>query len=130
MEKRIVHTKKAPQPIGPYSQAVFAGNFLFVSGQVPIEAESGQVSLFDGDITQQTDLVLRNLQAILEAADLSLNNVVKTTIYLTDMAKFKAVNQVYEQFFGEAKPARATVAVAALPAGVEVEIDAIAIAGS
>jgi len=122
--KTIVSTEDAPTAIGPYSQAVVANGFVFASGQIPIEPKTGE--LVEGDIAAQTKQVLENLRAVLDAAGSSLGAVVKTTVYLADMAEFAAMNEVYGTFFPEASPARATVGVAALPKGVAVEIDAIA----
>lgn len=119
-----VTSLSAPAAIGPYSQAIDAGDFVFLSGQVPIDPKTGE--LVNGDISVQTDRVLDNLGAVLEAAGCSFANVVKTTIYLMDLGDFQAVNAVYAKRFSEAPPARATVQVAALPKGARVEIDAIA----
>jgi 2-iminobutanoate/2-iminopropanoate deaminase len=124
--REIIETKGAPAPIGPYSQAIRANGFLFVSGQVPIQPETA--ALIQGDIAAQTKQVMQNLTAILEAAGSSLQNVVKTTIYLTNLDDFSRLNQVYAEYFGEAKPARATVQVTRLPKEVLVEIEAIALA--
>ncbi len=124
--REIIETKDAPAPIGPYSQAVRANGFIFVSGQIPIQPETG--SLVQGDITAQTRQVMQNLAAILQAAGSSLQNVVKTTIYLTNLDNFSRLNQVYAEFLGEVKPARATVQVARLPREVLVEIEAVALA--
>lgn len=123
MEISVIATEEAPAAIGPYSQAVRAGNLLFCSGQIPLRAD-GQ--LVEGGIEEQTRQVMANLQAVLEAADAGFAQVVKTTIYLTDMADFAAVNEIYAASFASNPPARATVAVAGLPKGVSVEIDAIA----
>lgn len=123
---QIIHTSRAPQPIGPYSQAIRSGPWLFLSGQIPINPRSGEVDLCEGDIGQQTDLALRNLVAVIEAADARIEDVVKTTIYLVSMDNFQEVNRIYGQYFENSKPARATVAVQALPKGVSIEIDAIA----
>ncbi len=117
-------SERAPAPIGPYSQAVRAGAFLFCSGQIPIDPASGE--LVPGDVAAQTRQVMKNLEAVLEAAGLRFANVVKTTIFLVDMADFGAVNGVYGEAFGSVPPARSTVAVAALPRNARVEIDAIA----
>lgn len=125
----INNVEKAPTAIGPYSQAVRAGDFLFLSGQIPIDPATGEVNLFVGDAGDQAKLVLRNLRAILEAQHLTIRNVVKTTIYLDSMTNFEKVNHVYATFFSEHKPARATVEVARLPKSVAVEIDAIAYYG-
>jgi len=122
---RIVHTENAPAAIGPYSQAVVAGNFLFTAGQIAIDPASGQI--VQGDVTAQTERVMRNLAAVLEKAGASWADVVKTTVYLQDMADFPRVNEVYGRVMGEARPARSTVQVAGLPRGVLVEIDAVAI---
>jgi 2-iminobutanoate/2-iminopropanoate deaminase len=124
MTKQVVQTDAAPAAIGPYSQAVRSGELVFVSGQIPLDPASGE--LVPGDITLQTRRVLSNLRAILDAAGSSLEHVLKTTIYLTDLADFAAVNQTYAEYFSGAPPARATVQVAALPRGSRVEIDAIA----
>jgi 2-iminobutanoate/2-iminopropanoate deaminase len=119
-----IFTELAPAPIGPYSQAVRAGHTLFCSGQVGLDPQTGK--LVTGDVSAQAERVLGNLSAVLAAADASLDDVVKTTIFLVDMADFAAVNAVYAAHFGTHRPARSTVAVAALPAGARVEIDAIA----
>ncbi len=121
---RAVHTDRAPAAIGPYSQAVAANGFLFTAGQIRIDPATGQVVA--GDVTAQTERVLTNLAAVLEAAGTSWASVVKTTVFLHDMNDFPAVNQVYGRVLGSARPARSTVQVAALPRGVLVEIDAIA----
>ncbi len=115
----------APAAIGPYSQGVRAGSFVFLSGQIPLDPATGQ--LVAGDITSQTEQVMTNLAAVLRAAGTSLDRVVKTTIYLTDLADFSTVNQVYAQFVGTPPPARATVQVSRLPRDARVEIDAIAL---
>jgi 2-iminobutanoate/2-iminopropanoate deaminase len=117
-------TDKAPAAIGPYSQATTAGGFLFSAGQIPLDPATGQ--LVDGDIARQTERVLDNLTAVLDAAGLAWNDVVKTTVYLHDMAHFPAVNEIYAKRIGEARPARSTVQVAALPRGALIEIDLIA----
>jgi len=118
-------TPNAPRAIGPYSQAVRANGFLFTAGQVGFDPATGE--LVDGGITEQTERVLQNIRAILEAAGLDMASVVKTTVYLVDMAEFAAMNAVYAGAFGEHRPARSTVAVAALPRGARVEIDATAV---
>jgi 2-iminobutanoate/2-iminopropanoate deaminase len=127
MAIEIVETGNAPRAIGPYSQAVAvsARRLLFCSGQIPIAPQTGSL-VGDGDIRQETHQVMRNLDAVLRAAGASLASVLKTTIYLVDMAAFAAVNEVYGSYFSEQPPARATVQVAALPRGAQVEIDAIA----
>ena len=124
MEKKIVNTKEAPAPIGPYSQAVQAGNFLFVSGQVAINPASGDVEA--KDIIEETQQVMRNLTAILHEAQMDFNNVIKTTIFLSDMAHFSTVNEIYAGYFVGDFPARETVAVKGLPKNVNVEISIIA----
>ncbi len=124
MRNEAVLTSGAPAPIGPYSQAVRSGKELFCSGQIPLDPQTGE--LVAGDIGAQTQRVLDNLGAVLREAGFDYGDVVKTTIYLIDMQDFAAVNTVYERAFGAAKPARSTVAVAGLPRGARVEIDAIA----
>jgi 2-iminobutanoate/2-iminopropanoate deaminase len=124
MAKRVHETKKAPVPIGPYSQAIEVGGFLFCSGQIALDPVTGQVS--NGDIKEQAELVLKNIHGVLEAADMGFEHVVKTTIFLVDMADFPAVNEVYGKYFQKAPPARSTVAVAGLPRGVKVEIEVTA----
>lgn len=121
---KAVNSLSAPAAIGPYSQAIDAGDFVFLSGQVPIDPATGE--LVPGDITAQTDRVLDNLGAVLEAAGVSFADVVKTTIYLMDFNDFQTVNGVYAKRFKDAPPARATVQVSALPKGARIEIDAIA----
>lgn len=121
---RAFQTERAPAAIGPYSQAVAANGFLFAAGQIALDPASGQV--VPGDVSAQTERVLANLAAVLEAAGASWSAVVRTTVYLHDMNDFPAVNQVYARVLGTARPARTTVQVAALPRGVLVEIDAIA----
>ena len=122
---RAVTAANAPAPVGPYSQAVVQGQLLFVSGQVPLDPKTG--SLVAGDIEAQTEQAISNLRAILEAAGTSLARVVRTTVYVTDLSLFGRINEVYARFFcGDPAPARATVQVAGLPLGAEVEIDAIA----
>lgn len=124
---RPVQAKDAPAAIGPYSQAIQAGDYLFLSGQVPIDPATGE--LVDGDIAKQTERVLDNLAAVLTAGGASFAKVVKTTIYLVDLGDFQAVNTTYAKRFTSAPPARATVQVAALPKGARVEIDAVAYLG-
>jgi 2-iminobutanoate/2-iminopropanoate deaminase len=124
MPRKQITSNQSPRPIGPYSQGIAAGGLLFVSGQIPLDPETGR--LVEGDVEAQTEQVLRNLVAVLQAARLSKENVVKTTIYLLDLADFPKVNAVYGRYFASEPPARATVGVAALPAGARVEIDAIA----
>ncbi|MEX2283143.1 MAG: RidA family protein [Gemmatimonadota bacterium] len=122
--KRI-QTDNAPQAIGPYSQAIVYGNLVFTAGQIPLDPRSGE--LVGGDIRTQTQRALENVNAILEAAGASLQTVIKTTVYLSDMGEFTAMNEVYTAHFGEHKPARSTVQAARLPKDVKVEIDAIAV---
>jgi 2-iminobutanoate/2-iminopropanoate deaminase len=124
MPSATVSTPGAPRAIGPYSQAIKANGFLFTAGQVGFDPESGE--LVDGGIAEQTLRVLQNLRAILKAGGSDLTAVVKTTVFLVDMADFALMNEVYAEFFGDHRPARSTVAVAALPRGARVEIDAIA----
>ena len=125
MEKRIaILTEKAPQPIGPYSQAVRHGNLVFASGQIPIDPATG--NLVTGDIVRETEQVFANLAAVLSAAGTNLERAVKTTVFLTDMGLFSRVNEVYARHFKEPFPARSTVQVAALPKGVSVEIEVVA----
>jgi 2-iminobutanoate/2-iminopropanoate deaminase len=120
----VVATKDAPQAIGPYSQAIKSGGFLFSSGQIAIDPASGQV--IEGDVAAQTERVMKNLAAILKAGGLSLQRVVKTTVYLKSMGDFATMNEIYGRHFGEHRPARSTVEVARLPKDVLVEIDVIA----
>ncbi len=120
----VVATKDAPQAIGPYSQAIKSNGFLFSSGQIAIDPATGQV--IGGDVTAQTERVMKNLAAILKAANLGLNRVVKTTVYLKSMGDFATMNEIYGRHFGEHRPARSTVEVARLPKDVLVEIDVVA----
>lgn len=124
--KEIISTEKAPGAIGPYSQAIKAGGMIFCSGQIPIDPATGE---FVSDVVgEQTEQVLKNLSEVLTAAGASLNDVVKTTVFLSDMNDFAEMNEVYGRFFNENKPARATVQAARLPRDTKVEIDCIAIA--
>lgn len=125
MVKEIISTENAPGAIGPYSQAVKTGNLIFVSGQIPIDPTTGE--FVSDEIEKQTEQVLQNLSAILEAAGSSLNNVVKTTVFLADMDDFSAMNEIYGRYFSEHKPARATVEAARLPRDSRVEIECIAL---
>lgn len=127
MEKKIINTTKAPAPIGPYSQAVQAGNLLFISGQVAINPATGNVEA--ADVAAEAQQVMKNLEAILHDAGTSFNAVVKTTIFLSDMSLFGTVNEVYGKFFTGTYPARETVAVKGLPKNVNVEISMIASIG-
>ena len=126
MSKSVIATSHAPAAIGPYSQAVQCGPWIFVSGQIPLDPATGKI--VENDIAAQTERVLKNLAAILEAAGAGLAQVVKTTVYLRDLNEFTRMNEVYARFFAERPPARATVEVARLPRDVKVEIDAIAAA--
>ena len=123
MSLEIVHTAKAPAAIGPYSQGVVANGFLFTAGQIAIDPATGQIVA--GDVVAQTERVMANLSAVLAEAGAGWNDVVKTTVFLHDMGDFPVVNEVYGRALGDARPARSTVQVAALPRGVLVEIDAI-----
>ncbi len=129
MTFKMVSTERAPKAIGPYSQAVHAGDFIFCSGQIPIDPKTGKLELFGGDAARQAKLVLDNLEAVLRSEGLTFDNVVKATIYLSDMEDFTAVNEVYASYFKTYRPARACVAVATLPKGANVEIDAVAYVG-
>ena len=122
--REAVSTPNAPAAIGPYSQAIRSGNLLFVSGQIPLDPASG--TLVSGPIADQTERVLENLGAILKAAGISFDRVVKTTVYLADMSEFAAMNEVYGRYFAAPAPARATIQAARLPRDVRVEIDLIA----
>src|ERR1700751_3342136 len=124
--KKIISTKEAPAAIGPYSQAVRSGRFLFCSGQIPLDPKSGQI--VPGDIAAQTRRVLDNIAALLRAEGLTFDNVVKTTIFLTNLGDFQKVNEIYGSYFEQSPPARSTVQVAALPKGASVEIEVIAVA--
>ena len=126
MRKKLIQTEKAPRAIGPYSQAVRAGNFLFLSGQIPLNPKTGE--LVKGDIRQQTQQVLENIKGVLESQKLGMEDVVKVTIFLKNIGDFNQVNEVYGTYFPTSPPARSTVAVAGLPRDVEIEIEAIALA--
>jgi 2-iminobutanoate/2-iminopropanoate deaminase len=119
-----ISTKNAPAAVGPYSQAVKCGDFIFLSGQIPLDPETGL--LVESDIKKQTTRVLENIKAVMESEDLSLNSIVKTTIFLTDITLFSEVNAVYAEYFQKPYPARSTVQVVALPRGALIEIEAIA----
>jgi 2-iminobutanoate/2-iminopropanoate deaminase len=125
-ERKVIVTAGAPAAIGPYSQAIRAGGFIFVSGQIPLDPGTGQV--VGGGIAAQAERALASLRAILDASGSGLERVVKTTVFLTDLGSFTEVNEVYARFFPQAPPARATVQVAALPRGVGIEIEAVALA--
>lgn len=124
MSHETIRTEAAPAPIGPYSQAVRSGKSLFCSGQIALDPATGE--LVEGDVSAQTEQVMRNLGEVLKAGGYGYGDVVKTTIFLLDMAEFAAVNTVYGQYFDATKPARSTVAVSGLPRGARVEIEAIA----
>ncbi len=119
-----IHTDSAPAAIGPYSQAIRVDGWIFCSGQIPIDAESGE--LLKGSVAEQTDLALRNLKAVLEAGGSSMDSVVKTTVFLSDMNTFAEMNEVYARHFGEHRPARAAVQAGALPKFCDVEIECVA----
>ena len=124
MPLKKISTDKAPSAIGPYSQGIVANGFLFTAGQIPLDPTAGKI--VEGGIVEQTEQVMRNLQEVLRAAGASWGDVVKTTVYLQDLAHFPTVNEVYGKSLGDARPARSTVQVSALPRGALVEIDAIA----
>ncbi len=124
MKKVIIKTENAPAAIGPYEQGVAVNGFLYTSGQIALEPGTGIFR--QGEIEEETELTIQNLQAILEAGGLSLKHVIKTTVYLADLNHFARMNAIYEKFFSESKPARACVQVTALPKGAKVEIEAIA----
>lgn len=128
IKKKIIKTQKAPSAIGPYSQAIEVGNLLFLSGQISIDPETNE--FIDGDIEIQTEQVLKNVKAILEAGNSSLEDVVKVTIYLQDLKDFVLVNKIYSKYFEDSLPARATVEVSNLPKNAKLEIDAIAVKNS
>lgn len=123
--KKVINTLKAPSPIGPYNQAILSGDTLYISGQIALNAESGKLIL--DSIPLETQQVMENLKAVLEAADMTFNNVVKSTIFISNMDDFTQINEVYGSYFNEDAPARETVQVAKLPKGVNVEISMIAV---
>lgn len=125
MSKSIILTPDAPAPIGPYSQAVKSGNMLFCSGQIPLDPKTSEMK--NASIEEETRQVLTNLSAVVSSGGAMLGDVVKTTIFLTDLGNFATVNAIYDEFFGASKPARSTVQVSALPKGANVEIECIAI---
>jgi 2-iminobutanoate/2-iminopropanoate deaminase len=125
MTRKVVTTDAAPKAIGPYSQGVDTGSLVFVSGQIPLDPATGQ--LLAGTIAEQTERVLKNIEGVLKASGLGMNNVVRTTVYLVDLGDFAAMNEVYARHFPKDPPARSTVQVAALPKGARVEVDAIAV---
>jgi 2-iminobutanoate/2-iminopropanoate deaminase len=123
--KKIINSEKAPTPIGPYNQAVKSGHYLYTSGQIPINPQTGV--FVEGGIREQTIQVLENLKAVVESAGSNLNEVIKTTIFLADLADFPTVNSIYAEYFGEENaPARSTVQVAGLPMGARIEIELVA----
>lgn len=127
MAKKVLFTNKAPAAIGPYSQAIEAGGFVFCSGQIPINPVTGEI--VQGDIKTEAEQVMKNIEAVLKNADLQFSNIVKTTIFLTSMSDFASVNEVYGKYFAKEPPARSTVAVKELPKNVKVEIEVVAFKG-
>jgi len=125
MEKKAISTEKAPKAIGPYSQAVQAGRFLFLSGQIPLHPSTGE--MVEGGFQVQTQRVMDNLRGVLESQGLGMESIVKTTIFLTDMGNFSKANEIYGSYFSEEPPARSTVEVSSLPRGAAIEIEAIAL---
>ncbi len=125
MKKKVIQTDKAPKAIGPYSQAIQAGNFLFLSGQIPLDPKTGE--LVKGDIRQQTKQVLQNIKGVLESRGLGMEDVVKATIFLKDISNFSQVNEIYATYFPSSPPARSTVEVAKLPRDADIEIEVIAL---
>ena len=125
MEKKIIKTHKAPQAIGPYSQAVKSGNFIFASGQIPLDPVSGAMA--ENNIQAQTERVMENIKGLLESENLTFANVIKTTCFLSDMSNFAAFNEIYAKYFTENPPARSTVAVKTLPKDALVEVEIIAV---
>jgi 2-iminobutanoate/2-iminopropanoate deaminase len=125
VNKKVIQTEKAPKAIGPYSQAIQAGNLLFLSGQIPLDPKTGE--LVKGDIREQTKQVLENIKGVLESQNLVMGNVVKVTIFLKDIGNFNQVNEVYAIYFPSSPPARSTVEVAKLPRDADIEIEAIAV---
>ena len=124
MKHKIISTQHAPAAIGPYSQAISAGGFLFTAGQIPLDPATG--NLISGTVQAQTERVFENLKAVLQAANLDFSDVVKTTVFLTTMDHFQMMNEIYSKYLGDFKPARSTVAVAGLPKGALVEIEIVA----
>lgn len=125
MKKTVIQTEKAPKAIGPYSQAIQAGNFLFLSGQIPLDPKTGE--FIKGDIRRQTQQVLENIKGVLESQELGMDSVVKVTIFLKDIGNFNEVNEVYATYFRSSPPARSTVGVAKLPKDADIEIEAVAL---
>jgi 2-iminobutanoate/2-iminopropanoate deaminase len=124
--KKIISTSEAPAAVGPYSQAIRIGNFVFCSGQIPLDPQTGEI--VSGDVNAQTRQVMENIAAVLQAEGLNFGNIIKTTIFLTDLANFQIVNEIYGSYFDNQPPARSTVQVSALPKGANVEIEVIAAA--
>ncbi len=124
--KRVIDTTEAPAAVGPYSQAIAVGNLLFAAGQIPLDPATGE--LVGTDVAEQTDRVCQNIGGVLKANDMTFTNVVKTTVFLTDLANFAAMNAVYTKYFREPFPARSTIQVAGLPRGAQVEIEVTAAA--
>ena len=124
--KKVIATSEAPKAVGPYSQAVAVGNFLFCAGQIPLDPATGE--LIEGDVTAQTERVLQNVAGVLRANGMTFTNVVKATVFMVDLGKFADMNAVYSKYFSEPFPARSTIQVAALPKGSQVEIEVIAAA--
>jgi 2-iminobutanoate/2-iminopropanoate deaminase len=125
MGKKVIQTEKAPKPIGPYSQAIRAGNFIFLSGQIPIDPSTGE--MVGGDIRQQTRQVLENMKGVLESQGLGMQDMVKVNIFLRDMGNFNQMNEVYATYFSSNPPARSTVEVGKFPRNADIEIEAIAV---
>ncbi len=125
MKKKVIQTDKAPKAMGPYSQAIQAGNLLFLSGQIPLDPKTGELT--KGDVCQQTKQVLENIKGLLESQELGMEDVVKVTIFLKDIGNFNQMNEVYATYFSSSPPARSTVEVAQLPRNAEIEIEAIAL---
>ncbi len=125
MKKKVIQTERAPKAIGPYSQAIQAGNFLFLSGQIPLDPKTGE--FIKGDIRRQTQQVLENIKGVLESQELGMDSVVKVTIFLKDIGNFNEVNEVYATYFRSSPPARSTVGVAKLPKDADIEIEAVAL---
>lgn len=125
MKKKVIQTERAPKAIGPYSQAIQAGNFLFLSGQIPLDPKTGE--FIKGDIRRQTQQVLENIKGILESQELGMDSVVKVTIFVKDIGNFNEVNEVYATYFRSSPPARSTVGVAKLPKDADIEIEAVAL---
>lgn len=124
MAGQVVQTEKAPGAIGPYSQAMKLGNLVYTAGQIPLDPSTGQ--LVEGDIAAQTERVMQNVSAILEASGSSFDRIIKTTCFLTDLGNFATFNEVYARYMGDNRPARSTIGAAALPAGAQVEVEVVA----